>query len=405
MPELNSIGERTDEGTITNGVYREPEGLDVGPCVNNAPEETEVVQPSELEGYIHDAAGSPPNIEEHAGTVGLEGMSDSMLAGANAHLAPEMLATSFAQSNDFEHEAPPKPGQGPSNVADILADDANQQKNQNTLLFDYGPFGKMEVFMREFTGSLVDEAVAQVVTSHVRQAIHDAVTTSPHLEKDPKSQQGLLARAKALEVIQSNLDRKLDPLLNRLKGANVPEIESLQRGLNQIVESEREYLNTDLQNLSPPTVGGMLFDGLRRIFAPENTSLVGNARTHRNADLTKTLSDMHEVAGELKKNSADKEWVRTQGGQSVAEVNALNKRLQGLTEGVEDQVDTLALRKGLTEVNSLLTEAGDKTEDPAFKASLKASCKAVAEFIKNLTETLGRLFKRDSGGGSVMKPA
>lgn len=404
MPSLND--DNTQFPAASGAGYDPDFWNDPGPAV--PPDmESDIIAPEDLvEGLVHNAAGSPRFPDEELPTLGLSddpmvlaGFGPGTASARNTEAAPvhradpptHSLPTGVVRMTDEERDKA---------VADILAEDERQSINQNTLLFEYGPFHELERNMRDFTEGICDEAVAHLVTSHVRQAIHDAVAPNARLASNPNSEQGLHARIQALKDIEGNLAGEIEPLCRQLEKVGVDGIAALRKGLVQAVSSERGLLEAKVKDLAPPTLGRMVFDALRGANdSGSRDQLVGDARKHRNAELTKALGGLYDVANELKSNAGNVEWERGQGRESVKAVDSLTRRIRGLTQGVEDQVDSLALRKGFKDVDGLLREAGSKAGDEEHKSRLAEAGKFIAEMVKALTDALGRLFSRSPEAG------
>jgi hypothetical protein len=374
---------------------------------------------SVVEGAVPFPAGSPPFINEMSPSImdaielheqGFATGMDSLdyitppAAPNNAHgghaplpLAPMPQAAAAAATS----AQPSVPSTAPSNSAAVEAILAEAEKdfiNQNTLVFEFGPFRALETRMRGFTDGVFSGAAEQLVTALVRRSFHDAVSTNANLAKPGNTKEGLLAQVKALQDVLTNLDSGVGPLLHKLENAGVDGAKQLLLGLTQAVTSEHAALKDKVKDLAPPTLGRMLFDSLRNTaHSLGDSQLVGNARQHRNAELTKSLRSLYEVGAELKANAGNAEWERGQGKASLKEVKTLSRRIEGLTKGVEDQVDGLALRKGFNDVNGMLKDAGTNASDEQHKKSLESMAKYIAELVKKLTDALGALFNRNAG--------
>jgi len=310
----------------------------------------------------------------------------------------EIESTGMTNKVSAPVEPEVSPEQRAMNIAQILSEDELQLINQHTLIFEFEPFSKLEIKMRELTESLVDENIAQLVVSHVRQAIHDSVIPIHDLSKSANSEAGLNARIASLGLLKENMERELGSLLTKLEREEVPDIGNLSRSLFSIIDSDQKALQEKTKKLVPMSVGRVLFESLRNAVAPPEpgSQLIGNSRLHRNKELTGALDNLKMVAEELKQNAGNIEWERGQGKASITAVGDLSKQIDGLTKGVEDQVDSLALRKGLGNVKTLLTEAGDASKDPDHKSKLDEVKNQMSEFIKMLTDALSNLFSKFS---------
>lgn len=413
-----SRDEQSGEAGIAHGVYIEPVGTDSGPLLGGPDDgdHVEHVDPNTLEQFIPDAAGSPRGLLDEVVSLAAYGDADhpeTMAERARAAAAPlaepvarvvtpaEVVdAQSKLSSGNGDLDLPTTKEQQDKVVAGILAANELQNINDQTLIFEYGPLHVLEKQLREFTTGIIDGPIAELVISHVRQAIHDLAVTSPGLAKSATSEVGLRSRIDVLKHIERKIEGSTSKLLDDLERACVPDMGSLKDGLLQIVSGERRLLEDSVKDLSPPTVGRLLFEAMRSVVTDKSgDQLVGNARVHRNRDLTQSLSSLKDVAAELKAHAGDAAWEKSQGKASLSEVESLTKRINGLTKGVEDQVDALALRKGFKDVKASLDDASSMSAEPGHKSALETASKAIADFVKQLTEVLSRLFTRASGPG------
>lgn len=398
----------SDEQSADTPFYIEEEGHDPGPAVVGIPpppEAPEICEPDSHPEYVHGSPGSPEFGNEDRPRLDIDDMelptSQSSIdeVQSSAEVTPAEMANAHTKlaSGDGEQDAETIAQTREARVAEILEANELQAINQNTLIFEYGPLHTLEHELSDFTSGLVDGPIAELVMSHVRQAIHDAVVTNLSLSKAETSEAGLVARMSALLQISTRISETTGDLLKSLENAGVPNMVALRKGLPTMVNAQRLMLEGTKKDLAPPTIGKLLFESLRRSMSPSgHDHLVGNARVHRNKELTGAVQSLKDVAGELKAHAGDANWERTQGKASIAEVGKLTKRIHGLTKGVEDQVDSLALRKGFKEVNQILSDAAAGTADPEHKGALEQACKFISDFVKQLTETLKQLFTRSS---------
>ena len=273
--------------------------------------------------------------------------------------------------------------------------------NQNTLVHEFGAFMDLEKRMRGITDGVLSGTAEQLVTSYIRRAMHGAQTSDPKLAKPEFTQEGNSARVKALVAVAGALgspELGLKRMLDQLQDAGVMGASSLFHDLKMAVDTERKDYADKADSMAPPSLGRMLFNSLRAgADSMTNQHVVGNARQHRNGELTKSLRSLYEVGAELKANAGNAAWEADQGKASLKEAKALSKRIEGLTKGVEDQVDGLALRKGFNDVNNLLKEAGASAADAEHKKALEAMNEFINNLVKKITEALGALFNRNAG--------
>jgi hypothetical protein len=295
-------------------------------------------------------------------------------------------------------------------VQQLLDADAVHCLDLRTLVFDFGPFQRLELQLRELCAELVSPEIADAVISHVRNSIHDVVVTNPQITSEERTQDGLLSRINALDEIGQEMKAADHPggiLLAKLRDLGVPDVGKLEKGINNLVQLEHDRLALLTRDLAPAGIGSTLLSGLRRMMPSPSDHLVGDARSHRNAELVTTVKGLKDIATELKTNAGNAEWERTQGVQSTREAAFLRDRIQKLTKGVEDQVDSRDLRKGLDDVNGLLDSAKTASSDEEHKSRLQELVKSMSELMKHLADALGRLFgKSDSStASSAPRPA
>jgi hypothetical protein len=378
-----------------------------------------------VEGFIDNAAGSPafafeplPTLEpldlntDPAFARPESDGAESPAAGPEAAVGTPAAAAPVAQPGaaalDGDHgqqDSRTPAEENAAGVAGIIEEDALVNVDSSTLIFDYGPFAALERRLTDYVATAADPRIAELVTSHVRQAIHEAVERNPMLNKPVNYEAGLRARMESIPVIGQQITKKTTKLFDKLDAAQVDGVNALREGLERIVASHGEIEKANASNLVPVSVGRALFDDMLRGLraSPEGGHLVGNPRTHRNKELTEALGNLKSVADEIHTNTGNPEWEREQGAQSVQAIRDITAKVNGLTQGVEDQVDTMALRKGMNSVNEKLKAASETAEDPELKGKLKDATDAIAEFVKRLTDAISKLFTR-SAGPSGPKP-
>jgi phytoene/squalene synthetase len=132
--------------------------------------------------------------------------------------------------------------------------------------------------------------------------------------------------------------------------------------------------------------------------------MTGNARKHRNKELTSSLSDLFIVADEIKKNAGNLDWEKSHGSICTQAVNNLTKRIHSLTKGVEGQIDSVSLNKGLKDIHKVLGEAAEASADPEHKNRL-TEVKEFMDFVaKAIAEAFAKIFGKDAGPGRA-KPS
>jgi hypothetical protein len=330
---------------------------------------------------------------------------DYMVYNGAAHpFAPEandgVVVPAKGRSNDAQATEPDlTPEEHEAAIRKLLEDDKVEGMDLRTLVFDFGPFSNLEQQLRELCAELVSPEIADAVIAHTRQSIHDVVVTNPQLNKDERSQDGLLSRINALKEIAERLQDADHPggvLMARLKSHSADGVSRLDEGITNLVRMEVARLTLATQDLAPATLANTVFSAFRKLLPSSTPHLVGDARRTRNADLVKTLGDLKDVATELKTKAGDVTWEKSFGGDSIAEAHQLRDRIQKLTQGVEDQIDSRDLRKGLDDVNELINAASAASVDQEQKSRLKELSDSMAKMMRMLAEALGRLFGKST---------
>lgn len=320
--------------------------------------------------------------------------------------ASNQAAGDEAKQKDAQPEMTPEQRQAA--IEEVLAKDADEGVDMRTLIFDFGPFAEMERRIREMAAETVSPQIADAAVSHVRQAIHDVVVARPQLGDSDRTQPGLTARLGAINDILSRLEPNSSAtsgLLGKLKGLGATGVEQLRAGIIGQVKLEEQQLKSKVESLAPRTLGLAIFDSLRDATRRKPSQLVGDARRVRNAQLVKALGSLQEVAAELKENAGNEQWERTQGAQSAKEVHNLRKRIEDLTDGVQDQVDSRDMKKALRAAEDILEEASQASLDPEQKSRLNAARESIQELMKRFMDAISKFFSQNKGGVASPRPA
>lgn len=334
-----------------------------------------------------------------------EDEEDYMVYGGDAHpFAPDandgVVVTAKPQSDALGDEGPDlTPAEHEAAIQQLLEDDKVEGMDLRTLVFDFGPFSNLEQQLRELCAELVSPEIADAVIAHTRQSIHDVVVTNPQLVKDERSQDGLLSRINALKEIAERLQDPDHPggvLMAKLKSHSAEGVNRLDEGITNLVRMEVARLTLATQDLAPATLANTVFSAFRKLLPSSTPHLVGDARRTRNADLVRALGDLKEVATELKSKAGDAAWEQSFGGDSITEAHRLRERIQKLTLGVEDQIDSRDLRKGLDDVNEMINAASSASVDDEHKGRLKELADSMAKLMRTLADALGRLFGKST---------
>lgn len=414
--------------TSNSGVYTpDPDDYydDPGPLVEfdsdlTHPANADIVEPDDLiEGFIPNAAGSTGFETEALDLSGRHmrrqfglDADDTLTTSPMSHMPPRSPRSPMSPMDQFEipelsHGASTQhpevklapemtPKERAAAVNRILAEDAERNPHVDTLVAEVGPLGEIEKTLQALTRNTVDGEVATVVMSHIRQSLNDAVAVTPKLSSPGNAEPGLRARIDALQLFQQNFKNRMESLSARFSDVGINEVAALKEATQHVIKQELADLTRQTEKLVPQNIGHVLFDALSRQFRPPSTQIVGNAREHRNAQLREAMAEAKTIAHELKDNAGNVAWEKLQGKACVDAFDKCSKHIQGLTRGVEDQIDPLVLRRGMQESQSALEAARTTSVDDDHKSRLQQSQEFFAAMMKSLLEAFSKVFGNKS---------
>ena len=273
---------------------------------------------------------------------------------------------------------------------------------ERTMVLEFGVLAILERRIAHRAEDILAPNVAAVLHTEVRRAIHEAVVSNPMLSKNERSSDSLDAREAMLLKLEKTLESRTTTLMTELKRADAKGIKEFFDQMYGAIDAEQRRLAQMKKNLAPPTLGQTIFDGLKAAFHGSGNELVGDARRHRNKQLTTAVEDLTSFAKELKEKAGDAAWERSHGAMARRGVSQLTRQVEDLTKSVADQIDAPALRKNLDSVKDLLDDASKNSVDPEHKKALEQMVKNLHEMVKALISAVGRVFGH---GESAPKPA
>lgn len=300
---------------------------------------------------------------------------------------------------DAPQDGQDRPGSEHDAVAMVLARDAQESLDMRTLIFDFGPFASLEKRVERVARESASPEIAEAMLAHFRQALHDSCFTDPGLSMAPHTINGIKARINTLDAAKRSFlegpAHNLRMALSSIGAGQRLEVSSVFDGITKSIDDELTQWRSKKQEVTPPTFASMLFNLGSRLRGAEQTSaLIGDARAKRNAQLVEALEQLQEAAMDARHNAGNPEWERANGPASAKLTKELSERIKTLTAGVEDQVDTRALRKGLDDVKGCLSDACDKACTEDFSDKLKAQLQDIQQFIESLMKMMDLLFRR-----------
>ncbi|ART57142.1 hypothetical protein CBP36_19750 (plasmid) [Acidovorax carolinensis] len=283
-------------------------------------------------------------------------------------------------------------------IKDLLEADAQHHARSSTLILEYGPFEGIEQKIRAFANEVLSPEAAEAVISHVRMAIHDVVIASSSLQLKEISPDGLHARIDALRKIDQAIKSPGHPagaLLSKLHAVGLDGIDRFGHSAMHLTASELQRMDRLSRKFVPEGLGQMLFRQLQRLRpTPAPTAVNGDIRRTRNDRLLTTLSQLTEVANEIKANAGDKDWGLTQGQMCTKEASRLQKEIAFLTAGVEDQLDSRALKSSVKKTQDILNEASAQCADPEFKGRIDQLKESLGDMVRQLVDALTRMLSK-----------
>lgn len=282
-------------------------------------------------------------------------------------------------------------------IMDRYAADQENVDAERTLVLEFGLLEGMAKRMCRMADDQVREDIAVVVKAQIRRAIHDGVIENPIGEDNHRSENAIAIREKTVHHAKSRMESNLLPLLARLDKAEAKGAADLIRGLRGETSSELQRIKTMKANTRSVSLGENLFNGLTDgLSSLAGRRIEGDARRHRNRQLSDALEQLHRHTDTLRKKTGDGSWEATDGITTTTEVGKLQRKVKNLTRGVENQIDGPALSKNLKDINANLAEAFDKSATEDHKESLKELINKMREIVDALINAVGRMFGRGS---------
>ena len=302
-----------------------------------------------------------------------------------------------------------RPREQAAAVAKIIEIERTSAQDNDIVLEIY-PLEKLEANLREACQNAATPEIAEIVISHIRQAVHETVTTNPDLKEPANSGAGVHARLEALRAIDDALRATVHPFLDKLSAEGV-NVMRLGKALDVVITAEKTNLKDMEKSLVPQTLGNRIFSGLmdqtQKLFAGPSP-LAGELRRRRDNDLRHSLKELEAVTKELRANAKNEEWMRSTGPQAMALAESLMVHIGESTKGVEKQIDHVALDSALNVANSTLKQAADETNDQAVKERIRQIVEAFNAFIERLTavvrKSVGLAAKEAGTGQPAMRP-
>jgi hypothetical protein len=386
----------------------------------------EIAEPHEaIEGFIHNPAGALPFATEREPTLRMASDKKYIAAGilpANhgqtqatvkdddvydiSSLGGEVPLDSISQSQDMGSTnglAVPSTISNDDPFANMVGS-TNQQVSVDTLdiapqtmVYDFGPFYKMEKHLNELARDELDSSIEDDVIREIRQVIHREVVTNKSLHRPEHTESGLVARIGAIADIEKAFAKAVETIATTLGPRDIDSFRSFEDSAKAYLSSEKKELESRQAHLRVPTLGESVILAAKRAMAPGNPQLVGNARLHRNKEMLSAMSQLRSTAGELRDNAGNPEWMAGHGKMCTDTVNSMTKRIRSLSSGVEDQIDGPAIKRGLEEAGADLTKAKDSTTDENRKKDLEESVKQMMDYIRELFASLGKILTKSGG--------
>lgn len=352
------------------------------------------------------------------------------LSGPDDHLTVDI---NDAPTHEPEYEVPGLPfvqrrpvrssmedGEGvvEAGVAAFVETEMAKPSDGRHLVMEYGPLRGLESRLRSVVLDQSDPKVAEMLTGQLRRCIHDAVVTNTLLSAKETTEEGLNARIEATNDLADSVEANVEPLLMKLEELRYPNIDLLRTAIKNTIEVEQRRLELMTKSLVPATIGHHIFEGLKDLgsrlagtFEPEQ--LVGDARRHRNDQLSRAMTDLREVTEELRANAGDEEWERVNGERAAEMATSLTDSISNLVRGVEDQVDHNTVQKVLNTAGENIQHAADHAADEDHKSRLKRMVEMLKTALEAIAEALKRVFGKDNddkkdskaGGPSGPSPA
>lgn len=378
--------------------YEEPDGPPPG-YDQIAPDDPSLLEPDEpvitagnledeLAGFGHDPQAALSSLGQDAA---------SLTSGAALPFPPDDLS-GFSPQHDPRERVLMSAEERAAEMAQILADEHIHAQAQD-LVLDFGELARIERDMTQVVKDTADPNIALVLTSVCRQAIHRVASENPGLSEPAYSEAGIAARMEAMKELQQRLDQQVHPLLDRLHGAGA-DVDSLRRGIDNVVDAERRRLELKGQSLVPETLGNRIINTVMhaasRAFSGPSP-LSGDLRRHRSAELKRTLEDLKAVTTEMRENAGNPEWERATGAQAMSLTKQLVTSVGLMTRGIEGQVDQAAITTALSSAGENMKLASEKAQDNDIKARMKEMAEAMEAAIKRITEAILRALGLRSG--------
>lgn len=366
--------------------------------------------PSENEGHVEKS--NPVETEETPAvkaaldlvlenTRGIRAVPNNQNGSSNENITPPAADDSLAadvpnQSESSDNSGIPVntaiPESPRESISAILA--RNQPGEAAVLVTESAPLSSVAKRLCLIAENTLPADVAALVISHIQQSVHLAVSNDPELLKHEDTESGLSARITALEILDNNLKKYVDPLLEQLSQNGLVAAGAMQGDLTEEIARAKLVLTTKTTQLAPATTGSRIFNAVRDMLTPSPNDEVGQPRAHRNRELKTALAEMDEIARELKKNAGNADWETTSGKASLEQLSVQQNRIKKLTSGVESQIDGNVMSERMKESNKLLQEAAANSSDSNHKSALEAAQKQLQAMIEAISKFLSKVFTR-----------
>ncbi|MFK4705791.1 hypothetical protein ABIC83_002630 [Roseateles asaccharophilus] len=294
------------------------------------------------------------------------------------------------------------PDEMEAELQNILERARSESAEARHLVLEFGPFAGLEKTLRGMSQDLTDQDIGEVLMTKARRAIHDVVVSTDNLDVRETREEGLMARAVAIQEIIEKYQSDVVPFLDELRqaGMNVSEVSDAFDKTLAVEQKRLEFLN---DRLVPATLGNQIFDHLAagmQALVSGPSQLVGDVRRHRNDNLARALTNLTDITSEMRSNAGDPVWERANSAMSTEMAGNLIREVKGLVTGVEDQVDLSSVNRTLKNAGESLSFAADNAAEAEHKNRIEKMVEAIQQAIDAMMAALGRIFGQARDGNA-----